>query len=390
MLHFTRTFHPVGQGAFYSEKITKNKHRLFQMVYDCGSSTFRKNKSGIPNKLKERVESDLEDLDIDLLFISHFDSDHINGVRLFNPKVVILPFVSEEQMLLMKICNEISKKNSYDLQLADAPQEVFPEAHIIRVYPEGRENGENYVFDFRDSRPDRYPKSLFSKDRIKIYGEILEYIVYNPNWDKYYTEFRDKLSKANISWDKIKDPGNLQYFKDQFKILKGIYLSLKDRNLHSLVVYSGFIHEDRNKNLILFPSCIIQHHCWYFNKLSAFLYNNSSCIYFGDSKIEVKWRDDLYNFLKKTNRLKRVGFMQVPHHGSKLSHGEMIKDVYIDWPVLFIISVGKNNSYGHPSYFLMESLSEKRGFPVLVTEDADSGRYFIWECEIFFRINQRE
>ena len=34
-----RTFHPVGQGAFYTEVFTGNNGKHFVMVYDCGTST---------------------------------------------------------------------------------------------------------------------------------------------------------------------------------------------------------------------------------------------------------------------------------------------------------------------------------------------------------------
>lgn len=39
MVRFTRTFHTVGQGAFYSEKIEYNDKQVFRMVYDCGSKS---------------------------------------------------------------------------------------------------------------------------------------------------------------------------------------------------------------------------------------------------------------------------------------------------------------------------------------------------------------
>lgn len=43
-----RTFHPVGQGAFYTEDFGD-----FRIVYDCGSSTERKKTPPLINKIIE-------------------------------------------------------------------------------------------------------------------------------------------------------------------------------------------------------------------------------------------------------------------------------------------------------------------------------------------------
>lgn len=65
-----RTFHSVGQGAFYSEDFDN-----FKMVYDCGSY---KNKDLIENEVKNSF--DTKEV-IDAVFVSHFHEDHINGLE---------------------------------------------------------------------------------------------------------------------------------------------------------------------------------------------------------------------------------------------------------------------------------------------------------------------
>lgn len=68
-----RTFHPIGQGAFYSEQfINDNNTPIGTIVYDCGSNNLTCLKKIIPGCFISR--------DIDILFISHFDADHINGI----------------------------------------------------------------------------------------------------------------------------------------------------------------------------------------------------------------------------------------------------------------------------------------------------------------------
>lgn len=77
--NFFRTFHPVGQGAFYSEE-----HEGFTIVYDCGSHP-------LSNKTKKLVKrafgQDSKEKTIDILFISHFDYDHVSAISTLKSSV---------------------------------------------------------------------------------------------------------------------------------------------------------------------------------------------------------------------------------------------------------------------------------------------------------------
>ena len=68
-----RTIHPVGQGGFYTE-IFRDGINDHCIVYDCGSENKQKLKSVISSALPDNTP-------IDILFISHFDSDHVNGIK---------------------------------------------------------------------------------------------------------------------------------------------------------------------------------------------------------------------------------------------------------------------------------------------------------------------
>lgn len=68
-----RTFHPVGQGAFYSERFYEDgrSEAIYKIVYDCGTSW------GSVMKAKKVVAKAFDKKDvIDYLFISHLDYDH--------------------------------------------------------------------------------------------------------------------------------------------------------------------------------------------------------------------------------------------------------------------------------------------------------------------------
>ena len=68
---FERVFAPVGQGAFYFERHNLFSGQTFTMVYDCGALYVSSSK-------KRVISSFLKDEIIDVLFISHFDYDHIS------------------------------------------------------------------------------------------------------------------------------------------------------------------------------------------------------------------------------------------------------------------------------------------------------------------------
>ena len=98
----TRTIHPIGQGAFYSESISKDSHALFTAVYDCG---------GERDSLRKEVAKLSR---VDIVFISHFHCDHINHVQpliqQFAPKEVVFPQISPSRFFVDFVFNYMKDK----------------------------------------------------------------------------------------------------------------------------------------------------------------------------------------------------------------------------------------------------------------------------------------
>lgn len=105
-----RYHYPIGQGMFSAQivgygngsSMLKNK---YVCVYDCGSIPDGKNAMG-HNRLKEYVDElyGLSGGVIHTLFISHFDDDHVNGLkhifsRGFDVKKIIIPCMSRLQTI---------------------------------------------------------------------------------------------------------------------------------------------------------------------------------------------------------------------------------------------------------------------------------------------------
>ena len=100
------TFFKVGQGAFYGGRILDVfNQKIYTIVYDCGTRS-----KGSKELIKESIsifgnceykwdyswmKTDGSLDNIDLLFISHLDIDHVSGIesllKTFNVKKIIMP-----------------------------------------------------------------------------------------------------------------------------------------------------------------------------------------------------------------------------------------------------------------------------------------------------------
>lgn len=81
-------------------------------------------------------------------------------------------------------------------------------------------------------------------------------------------------------------------------------------------------------------------------------FNNYKFLFTGDSSVETE-----KNILNKYN-LANIDILKVGHHGSKTSSGKEFIDKIN--PKYSIISVGKNNRYGHPSEIVLNNLENSK------------------------------
>lgn len=92
--------HPVGQGGMFSGQLQTGNTTL-RWVYDCGSNQ--------QDRLNEEVLFVAAQGAIDLLFLSHLDSDHVNGLdRLLAATTVtevVLPYLSATEFALAVVDN---------------------------------------------------------------------------------------------------------------------------------------------------------------------------------------------------------------------------------------------------------------------------------------------
>ena len=134
-----------------------------------------------------------------------------------------------------------------------------------------------------------------------------------------------------------------------------------------MFLYSGPIQKDRyHKHYYyvgdrcgFYPP--FYYHCVYRPNRNR---NKVGCVYTGDGNLNVVDINTVYK-----SYWENVGTIQIPHHGDfKSFNNKALKDHYYCCP----ISVGKNNSYGHPSVKVIADILSSRSCPIKVTEELNS------------------
>ncbi|MCQ2288125.1 MAG: MBL fold metallo-hydrolase [Muribaculaceae bacterium] len=341
-----RIIHPVGQGAFYSERFfDDNEDVIANVIYDCGTMSLKSN-------LKHEIEDYFLNQEIDILFLSHLHADHINGVKTLKKvckkiKNVILPFITtDDSKYLLFYLKNIDNASLDVIKLVESPEDYFDQdTRIIRVLSDWNEISNNTTYT---------PENLFVENlnlkeilkpgfpiKLKKLPSDWIFLPINLKYDKYIKQFKNLLSSLesikDLSIYLDKDSVDLKKIKEIFK-KSGIPLEL---NSNSLLLYSGPCTQGVKKDE---PSK--QHY------LKGCLYTGDSCFVHNDIPM-------LLCILKGVKN--HIGLIQIPHHGSKENFSTDIFKINSNCKYYFL-SHGIENRYGHPSINILVSFSNKLNY----------------------------
>ncbi|WP_299351918.1 hypothetical protein [uncultured Porphyromonas sp.] len=359
-----RFFHPVGQGAFYSERHEYQGSTL-NIVYDCGTEYMNRRKKGIRGVVTQSFRK--QDV-IHILFISHFDYDHISLIELLKNTVnrierVVIPFLNKkETIFLANVYKALGEARL--AELVSDPETFFGEGtHVIQVQLSTEEgNGEKATIRLSESTPKEIPSG--TPLSLENYGDWV-FVPYNHLNEERGKDFRDKLQEVGIDVGKLENPGYV-LDKDRCQKIKGCYKKIDGGiNQNSMFLYSG-PSKGEGVSIYFWVGGI----SWYHNHLCGCLYDHYfdsdrvACLYTGDGDLNKVDVGAVYG-----KYWEFIGTIQIPHHGSLPSFKD---DVLKKRCLLCPISVGKNNSYGHPSQCVISRILFHRSCPILVTEDVCS------------------
>ena len=329
MIYVKRTFHPVGQGAFFTEQFFDEKQGtvLYNVVYDCGS---------LSKDIKEQMERDIRNCfhdkkGVDALFLSHFDDDHINyvkflkeggflqGTRIFIPMLVeeewlgIEPYLSNRGFILS--LNDHAPGGTRVIQVEIALEEMGDfERRKEPIVIEEIEGG--IISSGTPLAPG-----------LSTQNNIWYYVPFNVQFDTLINSFKKELINAKLDYDRLKKK---DYVLSHAPDLKKIYQGLGEKplegtkiNLNSLLVMS-YPKDPEACKLVGFGQMynrFVYHGC----RIGGDHYDGS-CLYTGDTSANegIVWKriDQMIALCLGWN--KKLVLLQIPHHGSNHSYDQKL------------------------------------------------------------------
>lgn len=377
MPHVKRIFYPIGQGAFYSEQIDGKT-----IVYDCGL-WWNERKSKRAERLVKSAFP--EKHVIDILFISHFDFDHVSLIPLlidhYTVKRIVMPLLDpDDEIFLSKLYESLeeelgtSTQSSCISKLISNPQTFGSQKEGIQIFQISTDVTDNDNPAISIDNLSESPTPLNSGTKIQL-SDLADWVwvPYNVDAENRSPALSSQLSELNLDLTKLKTDSD--YFQENRASIRSAYAELDGNvNENSLFLYSGPVKKASHHYSRTFFGHVLDS----FRLHSFFDYRwfaaKPGCIYTGDGDLNITTLSDTFK-----NYWDSVGTIQIPHHGSRKSFNfGSINDA----PYLCPISVGVNNSYGHPAPSVISTLLENSCYPGIVSEKSDSMLISIFRFKI--------
>ena len=397
-----RTFWPVGHGGFFSERIFWDKpHSCVTVVYDCGTLRHRtlcheridaflhprrfykfidytqhiSNKNTRlhfpPYDIWHPRYTDYSSIEcIDILFITHFDDDHINCIahlaKHVDIKNVIIPYFDDYDLLYLHAeKGSLLPNSTADIQAAlGLPRST----NIYRILPEtGLDDSVN---NYTSNDPRWVELGEVNNSDTTIHSRTQLYLPNSPDWfwavfnyDRPHNTPRIRKEIRALLIAEGADPDDLNYLinrldnRDIKKKINTIYGSSADKNNGSLVIFSGANYAS---HVPIYLSNPLSH-----NYLHIHYIGGCGFSYMGDYDSKSRARLDAYlDFISPYK--KQLSGIQVPHHGSSHNFSpEILKG--IQWSIAAV----PNENTKHPNTTVWTQMN-LHGFAFCIDESNDS------------------
>lgn len=352
-LLFRTSFLPVGQGLFVEGNLSSlHGGASFNFVYDCGSVSPRKHL----DREVRRYLAWIGGGTLDVLHISHFDADHINGLldllRKLPTRTIVLPYLPLVERMLLAL-HQNAKGIYFDFL-------VDPAAVLIAIRPDARiifveggddrpEEGPEFPNDFNpDNLEPHFPlgtpfdpadsggmpygrqASVINHRHPVRVGAVFEFVYYNEHRPK--KNLARLRHRVQVLLNRYHRPDGTYDFERLRPMLKNIYGSMlgktgHGRNSISLVVYAGEVATWNRSSWGMggrtyapsspFAAHVISHPSSIWPDLYFSLYS-ISILLTGDVFLNTPLKI-LALERHLGHRWQSLTVLQVPHHGSRHS-----------------------------------------------------------------------
>ena len=368
-----RILHPSGHGAFFTERIQQEEKEDIIVVYDCGTTD--KNE-------KELLEKEINEFfsngdTIDILFISHFDSDHVNGIGLLKPYItnktkMVMPFSYEYFYL---------PKSAPTLQFMSMVMGIISDVPVIECWvryaeilgPE-KSDSSSPILDETDMKGGFLESGLrigcgLDRSPQRRYKWI--YVPFNLYDDRdirerYENEVKDKINK---------DPQDIKATDLDEKVIENLRKIYKNLGPYKTKVVKDSTRKANESRNINFNSLIVlskatHYNCecdckFLFRYLSCknLRYCDGSCLYTGDSNL--KKAENVTMLMETLDYYTEmpVCLFQIPHHGSGYNYGKKLLRSYDLFTNCFVNCGARDFN--------------KKSFSTLISDVKNSGRNLI-------------
>lgn len=416
-IRLERTIWPVGHGAFYTEQFKNGDNVLFSVAYDCGSS----DSNTISRQITDATVGGI--IPIDMLFISHFHSDHINGLPtlLANHLVrqIVLPQLAEEVVLEAVVYNFIkASKGGYKAPSADV---INLQTQLI-IWAQGKskdnvtevldsEEGKNIAPIEIGERKDEggqtnsvvLPTEIHSGKEIPIATAGKIFWRYIPICYRDKQKCLELLEVFNNKYHIIDDKGKIDWTKvvnvlsdeknfEGEQNSKGLIYKNVDaitqlydsifkkhgkeqaHNCYSMPVYSGPLCLIIGQDVNIWPYDYCW--CWRLDVYKMYTRHTEHCLYTGD--FEANDPHKIASIKTQLGQLwNEIELLQIPHHISDHNYNSHLYDK----PILCFGNVADKKDKSFSITTLRDIACNDACFPVVVTEK-DEPLVFVYSIEI--------
>lgn len=391
-----RTQWNIGQGGFHTASVlssTPDSDPLFRYVYDCGSLS-----SGHPDAaIAEYVTSAGSAKNVDAIFLSHIDADHVNGLpRLLDThsveaEYIFLPLLSPVQRLIAAAQGE-GKVSDFMVNIAADPSSAlreFTSANVVQIQPgEGPSDAGDGRELQRIGGDDGEPRtSIIGKTggwipdgnrnyRLKDDAGIRVYTGSGePHWLLTFYLERDTLSRAAnflkllarrlgqdpTTWPDQIDQATIRFLLTDASSLKELRKAYAEAGVNvnrgSLLLLAGPAWGTTAESIRL-------------GTMSAHL-DSSTWLLTGDARLDTEAAvDSLREHLGP--RLRETGVIALPHHGSGVNFHSSFLEVGDSVHLAFASAGESHHHWAHPHSSVIKSVTSAGVMPWVVTESPNS------------------
>lgn len=379
-MELTRTFHPIGQGGFYTETFDDLPYEPM-IVFDCGGNSSRSMKNYIDSFLPDDSKKIIE-----AVFVSHLHADHINGLQYLieraEVKRIFLPQFTRNHVFNVFLYNASHSSQGYRtdkfiLSLIRATKYGYNrgETSIIQV----EEAEENHDITEKFENLQTLNSNILTSGTFLTIEDRWVYIPFNPlskipdfnAIDKY--SVRIELEEIYEEKDICQQAELLAQFIESLSVdeCKKIYKQLFSiHNGQSMTLFSGLINPTldirvrcRLFDLLCYDFYSHHHHCCLLGREK---YVPTNFLYMGD--YEADRVVDLEGFYRKLNVWDTICGIQIPHHGSRKNYANILYNERC----YAVASAGKTNKFHHPNIDTLTNIFQQGCMPFVVTEDKNT------------------